>query len=329
MARLLSFEPIDKSPTLNFLKKKLRFFQALDVFTKLMVIAFASIILSTPFIVANTQIFNPKAVEIPIQILSRVEINPASLAPAVGASPIGLSALAYDTNNNPIWSGVSYSWGISSSNSIGIVSPTSGPITNFRPINAGSGDLFVNATFLDKTFVKSMLVTVGSVLTPTLTISPSPTPTLTLTPTPTGIVTSTPTPSPIAPSFTPTPTPIPPVACALTSASWVTRSNPVVEGDRVRLNVRTNNDPSCIGKKVELQVWESDSLLEGGIDDKADIMPRTITISGNTATSSWIAEWQNDCRGLCNPPEYYFKAKITGGSKIIRSGPQMLIVNQR
>jgi hypothetical protein len=111
-----------------------------------------------------------------IQVLSRVEIQPASLTTSVGVPPTGMSALAYDMNNKPIWSGVSYSWGISSANSIGTLSPTSSTITNFKPLKAGSGDLFVYASFSNRTVVKSMRVTVNSVLTPTVTPTPTPKP---------------------------------------------------------------------------------------------------------------------------------------------------------
>ena len=36
------------------------------------------------------------------------------------------------------------------------------------------------------------------------------------------------------------------------------------------------------------------------------------------AIRSWTAEWQNDCNGLCNPPEWYFvaTAMAIGGGEV-------------
>ncbi|MBI2028788.1 MAG: hypothetical protein HYT07_04230, partial [Candidatus Levybacteria bacterium] len=118
----------------------------------------------------------------PIQTLSRVEIQPASLTTRVGSPPIGFSALAYDTNNQPIWSGASYQWGISSTNSIATLSRTSGDIVTFNPLNVGIGDLFVNATFKGETVMKSMKVTVESAppyATPSYPTPHTPTPSTT------------------------------------------------------------------------------------------------------------------------------------------------------
>jgi len=77
--------------------------------------------------------------------LTRVDIHAVTKTATVGKGSVGLSALAYNENNQPIWSGVTYEWGISSANSVGSVSPTSGTITNFMPLNAGVGDVYVVA----------------------------------------------------------------------------------------------------------------------------------------------------------------------------------------
>ena len=53
------------------------------------------------------------------------------------------SALAYSADNQPIWSGVTYEWGISSDNSIGSIFPTDGNRTQFEAQNPGSGDIYV------------------------------------------------------------------------------------------------------------------------------------------------------------------------------------------
>src|SRR3989344_2246437 len=77
--------------------------------------------------------------------LSSVQIQAASKTATIGKGSVGLSALAYDQNNNPIWSGVTYEWGISSSNSVGSLNPLQGTISNFTPFKTGTGDVFVIA----------------------------------------------------------------------------------------------------------------------------------------------------------------------------------------
>jgi hypothetical protein len=61
MAKLLTIEPIEKSPTINFIKKKWKFFQSFDKFTKLIIITCLLIILATPFIVKNKQNYRSRA----------------------------------------------------------------------------------------------------------------------------------------------------------------------------------------------------------------------------------------------------------------------------
>lgn len=56
-----------------------------------------------------------------------------------------MSALAYDTANTPIYKNISYTWGISSSNSIGTLGKTDGNITNFHAQNVGTGDIWIIA----------------------------------------------------------------------------------------------------------------------------------------------------------------------------------------
>ena len=59
--KILSYHPIEKSPTLIYIKKIWEYLKSLDAFTRLMVFTVALIVLSTPFIVANRQVFNPRA----------------------------------------------------------------------------------------------------------------------------------------------------------------------------------------------------------------------------------------------------------------------------
>lgn len=80
----------------------------------------------------------------PISLRS-IQLHAVQKTAAIGKGSLGLSALAYDQNNLPIWNGVTYEWGVSSSNSVGSVNPIFGTITNFLPLNPGIGDVFVTA----------------------------------------------------------------------------------------------------------------------------------------------------------------------------------------
>lgn len=94
------------------------------------------------------------------QTIDHVDINISSISATLTSPPIGLSALAYDNLGDPIWSGVAYLWGISSSNSIGTLSPTNDTISNFQALDGGTGDLWVQATYASVTVTKSIAVTV-------------------------------------------------------------------------------------------------------------------------------------------------------------------------
>lgn len=84
-------------------------------------------------------------------VLSRVEIsfNKNSLCSTppdiIKGQECGISALAYDTTDYPIFDGISYAWGISSPNSIGTLSKTEENITTFYATNFGSGTIWVIA----------------------------------------------------------------------------------------------------------------------------------------------------------------------------------------
>lgn len=167
------------------------------------------------------------------------------------------------------------------------------------------------------------------VFPPTPTPIPSPTPTLTPVPTNTPVPTptATPTPSPTrtptpVPTATPTPTPIP---CSIVSASWSTTS--ATEGQLVSLTV--TGSENCNSKIISFAVREDDSILEGIGDEPARENPTPVVFSGTSARASWVAEWQNDCLGLCLPPEYFFTATIVGeGTSTVRSSSPLLHVVQ-
>ncbi len=114
---------------------------------------------------ANSLVVN---VIVPEVIPSRIELNLGGISTAVNTAS-QLSALVYDQNNKPIWSSVSYEWGISSTNSIGTLIQINGNLATFLAQNPGSGDLWVKATFNGQTVVKSIPVTVT-------TVTPSPSP---------------------------------------------------------------------------------------------------------------------------------------------------------
>lgn len=172
-----------------------------------------------------------------------------------------------------------------------------------------------NVNFLGGT--TNLTLTIQAPPTPTPTEAPLPTPT------PTGAPTPTPT-IPVVPTDTPTPTPTP-IACSIQNAFWNTTTNPVDEGAITTLIVQGFGD--CFGKQVALEVWEDDGLLGS---DPATNNPATASFSmDNSASSSWIAEYQPDgFNGVNDPPEYYFNASLVGGTSTLKSSDPMLLVNK-
>src|SRR3989344_4313337 len=116
--------------------------------------------------------------------------------------------------------------------------------------------------------------------------------------------------------------------CTLTSATWTTSTNPVTEGITVYLLV--NGAGGCTNKQVTFEIKENDAIIEGGSDDQVITQPLATRFTVNNALTtqgSWLAEFQQDCAGLCNPPEYYFLASVEGGN-IIHSSDPLLSVNK-
>jgi hypothetical protein len=143
------------------------------------------------------------------------------------------------------------------------------------------------------------------------------------------VPTNTPTPTPEVPTNTPVPPTNTPVVvndpvCDVTAASW--NLSQVDEGTLVTLRA-TVNGLACTGKQVSFKVRENDSLLEGGLDEDAQTQPSAVTVAAGTTTitTTWIAEWQNDCNGLCNNPEYYFNASVTGGNTLRSADPLLSV----
>lgn len=136
--------------------------------------------------------------------IKTVRINPGKVTAYVGGPPVYLSALAYDKQNRPILTGVTYEWGMSSTQSIGDLIPHQ-QLATFKALSPGTGSIYVTGKFCNKKATGSAPVTVlpAPNLTPTPTVHPfpsrTPTPTPNLTPPPV----ITPTPS-VAPSPQPT-----------------------------------------------------------------------------------------------------------------------------
>jgi hypothetical protein len=122
------------------------------------------------FAALNPTIFSPKAsTALPI---ASVKINPGEIITNL-SNEIHLSTLAYDTNGNPITAGVTYQWGMSSTNSIGTIVQEQGndALGTFTPsANTGRGDLWVRAFAGTSQGMGSIPVYVG-------TTPPTPTPT--------------------------------------------------------------------------------------------------------------------------------------------------------
>ncbi len=95
--------------------------------------------------------------------ISRVDIHPGvvSANAETNGRPVAMSALAYDSNGNPINEGVSYMWTISSEDGLGSLTKTTGDLSEFIPGNQmGCGQLVVTATLEGKSVTKGTLVEV-------------------------------------------------------------------------------------------------------------------------------------------------------------------------
>jgi len=103
--------------------------------------------------------------------------------------------------------------------------------------------------------------------------------------------------------------------CTLTSASWsVTEA---IEGSLVNLNVVTSGCTD--GIIMSFEVWEDDIIG----DDPVSTNPSDESISGNSATGTWVAEWQEDASG---DPEYYFIATISSTGENMQSSNLLTVI---
>ena len=107
---------------------------------------------SIPVSVGAGNISSPKITEVYFQ--------PRIINTKLGAKPTQMSVLAYDEFKKPIMNGVTYSWGISSTNSIGRLFSVTGAIASFMPLKIGTGDIFVTATNSSGSHTSSIAVVV-------------------------------------------------------------------------------------------------------------------------------------------------------------------------
>lgn len=152
--------------------------------------------------VYTAQTIRSKASDYGCNIIWKVDINPGKIDTTIAGGPINMSTIAYDANNAPIYRGVTYDWGMSSTNGIGTLNPNNN-LATFTPLRNGYGDLYVKAIneCTSTAVVKAIAVTVGGTnqVTPTPTYQLySPTPSRGATPIPR-------TPTPTYRIYTPTP----------------------------------------------------------------------------------------------------------------------------
>jgi len=97
--------------------------------------------------------------------IATVAIHPGSIEVNIETppSPVEMSALAYDSQGNPVGSGVTYEWSISSTNEVGtLVNSSQSHLSQFRGLNYGCGVITVIARSGDQAITKSTVVTAKS-----------------------------------------------------------------------------------------------------------------------------------------------------------------------
>ena len=95
-------------------------------------------------------------------VLSRIEVSPGEITTRVNGSNVAMSALAYDESNNPVFSGVSYEWSMSSTNSVATLTLTSGDITQLDPLSVGYGEITVIARLGSQNITKGISVRIAN-----------------------------------------------------------------------------------------------------------------------------------------------------------------------
>lgn len=96
-------------------------------------------------------------------IIETIEVSPGSVITDVNSTePVYISTLAYDSFGEAVYYlDVNYEWNMSSTNSVGTLSKTSGEITEFWPLNYGCGELIVTASWGQEVVTKAIQVAVS------------------------------------------------------------------------------------------------------------------------------------------------------------------------
>lgn len=147
----------DKDLRQNPLKAAWEKFSTLDKFSKTMVTTTVLFLLFATAITTITLSIRQYAGGGGI---ARVEINPGIVTLNVGQKQ-ALSTLAYDHNNNAVFSDVVYEWSTSSASSAATLSRTIGDITELTALRAGCSSLTVIARDGIATVTKSIIVAVS------------------------------------------------------------------------------------------------------------------------------------------------------------------------
>jgi hypothetical protein len=92
--------------------------------------------------VMKTQTITGEAAGEKCMPITKVMINPGQINTYTNYPPTNLSVLAYDYYNKPVWQGVQYEWGMSSTRGIGTVKARH-DLATFIPSRPGTGDLYV------------------------------------------------------------------------------------------------------------------------------------------------------------------------------------------
>lgn len=104
-------------------------------------------------------------------------------------------------------------------------------------------------------------------------------------------------------------------SCTLQSASWNTQN--AIEGQRIYLQV--------VGSGAECDSSSLSFEIKGGFKP-VKVNATSVAFNGDTATSVWVAEWQNG--GLLGgDPQFYFNASIIGNptKSIVSSNPKLTV----
>lgn len=149
---------------------------------------------------------------------------------------------------------------------------------------------------------------------PSAAVSPSPSAAASVNPSPSVIASASVAPSPL-------PSPSGSVACAISQASWDASSNPIISGKVVSLKVQGTGN--CDGKSLSFTVLEDDGVL--GTDPTKNTPP-SVKFNSNSATTSWLAEFQTDgFNGFNNPPEYFFNVTLDGTTQVKSNAPLLSV----